>query len=165
MHCLPINSVGALMITMKITWCTLCFLGLPTDGPLHRLHQKAVTWGSDHFSTKTLTDNQLVSCYLPVAYLKNLDMSHPQSPLPANRHHWSNSDCLEGKMKNYQACSVQYCAQQLCIVQCTHIWTDLTVLWIGLVSDIAIFVLKRDVKLQLTNSGLGFVSLGPFHCA
>jgi len=43
-------------------------------------HQNAVTWGSDHFSTKTLTNNQLVSRYLPVAYLKNLDMSHPQSP-------------------------------------------------------------------------------------
>ena len=25
----------------------------------------------------------------------------------------------------------QYCVQQLCTVQCTHIWTDLTVLWIG----------------------------------
>jgi len=27
--------------------------------------------------------------------------------------------------------SVQYYAQQLCTVQCTHIWTDLTVLWNG----------------------------------
>jgi len=26
---------------------------------------------------------------------------------------------------------VQYCVQQLCTVQCTHIGTDLTVLWIG----------------------------------
>jgi len=25
---------------------------------------------------------------------------------------------------------VQYCVQQLCTVQCTHIWTDLTILWI-----------------------------------
>jgi len=48
---------------------------------------------------------------------------------------------LESKMKNYQVCSVQYCVQQLCTVRYTHIWTDLTVLWIG------------------------FVSLGPFHCA
>jgi len=38
---------------------------------------------------------------------------------------------LEGKRENYQLCSVQYCAPQLCTVQCTHIWTDLTVLWIG----------------------------------
>jgi len=49
------------------------------------------------------------------------------SPLPSNRHHWSNDDCLEGKRENYQVCSVQYCVQQLC----THIWTHLTVLWIG----------------------------------
>ena len=39
--------------------------------------------------------------------------------------------CLEGKGENYQVCSVQYCVQQLCTVQCTHIWTDLTGLWIG----------------------------------
>jgi len=53
------------------------------------------------------------------------------SPLPSNRHHRNNGDCLEGKEGNYQVCSVQYCVQQLCTVQCTHIWTDLTVLWIG----------------------------------
>jgi len=28
-------------------------------------------------------------------------------------------------------CSVQYCVQQLWTVQCTHTWTNLTVLWIG----------------------------------
>ena len=42
------------------------------------------------------------------------------SPLPSNRHHRSNGDCLEGKRENYQVCSVQYCVQQLCTVQCTH---------------------------------------------
>ena len=42
------------------------------------------------------------------------------APLPSNRHR-SNDDCLEGKRKNYLVCSVQYCAQQLCTVQCTHI--------------------------------------------
>jgi len=52
-------------------------------------------------------------------------------PLPSDIHHRSNGDCLEGKGENYQVCSVQYCSQQLCTVQCTHIWTDLTVLWIG----------------------------------
>ena len=52
-------------------------------------------------------------------------------PLPSNRHHRSNGDCLEGKTENYQICSVQYSVQQLCTVQCTHTWTDLTVLWIG----------------------------------
>ena len=53
------------------------------------------------------------------------------APLPSNRHHQSNGVCLEGKRENYQVCSVQYCVQQLCTVQCTHIWTDLTGLWIG----------------------------------
>jgi len=43
------------------------------------------------------------------------------TPLPSNRHHRSNGDCLEGKREKYQVCSVQYCAQQLCTVQCTHI--------------------------------------------
>jgi len=33
--------------------------------------------------------------------------------------------------KNYQVCCVQYCVQRLCTVQCTHTWTDLTVLCIG----------------------------------
>jgi len=46
-----------------------------------------------------------------------------RAPLPSNRHHLSNGDCLEGKGGNYQVCSVQYCAQQLCTVRCTHIWT------------------------------------------
>jgi len=54
-----------------------------------------------------------------------------QATLPSNRHHWSNGDCLEGKREYYQVCSLQYCVQQLYTVQCTHIWTDLTVLWIG----------------------------------
>ena len=41
-------------------------------------------------------------------------------PLPSNRHHRSSDDCLEGKGENYQVCSVQYCVQELCTVQCTH---------------------------------------------
>jgi len=41
-------------------------------------------------------------------------------PRPSNRHHRSDGDCLEGKRENYQVCSVQYCVQQLCTVQCTH---------------------------------------------
>jgi len=51
--------------------------------------------------------------------------------LPSNRHNRNNGDCLEGKRENYQVCSVQYCVQQLYTLNCTHIWTDLTVLWIG----------------------------------
>ena len=42
-------------------------------------------------------------------------------PLPSNRHHRSCGDRLEGKGENYQVCSVQYCAPQLCTVRCTHI--------------------------------------------
>ena len=70
-------------------------------------------------------------------------MDPPCLPLlPSNRHHRSNDDCLEGKKENYQVCSVQYCVQQLCTVQCTHISTDLTVLLIG-------FVLTGPISLCL----------------
>ena len=40
--------------------------------------------------------------------------------------------------------SVQYCVQQLCTVQCTHIWTDLIVLWIG-------FCLTEPISLCLNS--------------
>jgi len=55
----------------------------------------------------------------------------PRTPLPSNRHHRSSGDCLEGKRENYQVYSVQYYVQQLYTMNCTHILTDLTVLWIG----------------------------------
>jgi len=48
-------------------------------------------------------------------------LTQNSSSLPSNRHHQNNDDCLEGKRENYQVCSVQYCVQQLCTVQCTHI--------------------------------------------
>ena len=38
---------------------------------------------------------------------------HVGLPLPSNRHHRSNGDCLEGKRENYPVCSVQYCVQQV----------------------------------------------------
>ena len=65
----------------------------------------------------------LLSCQRPLC-------TH-NGPFPSNRHHRSNGDCLEGKRENYQVCSVQYCVQQLCTVNCAHTWTELTVLWIG----------------------------------
>jgi len=35
--------------------------------------------------------------------------------------------------ENYQVCSVQYCVQQFGRVQCTYMWTDLTVVcWLDL---------------------------------
>ena len=52
------------------------------------------------------------------------------TPLPSDRRHRSNGDCLEGKRENYQVCSVQYCVHQLYTVNCTHM-NRLTVLWIG----------------------------------
>ena len=50
-------------------------------------------------------------------------------PLPSNRHHRSNGDCLEGKRKIIRSvlCNIM---RNKC-AQCTHIWTDLTGLWIG----------------------------------
>ena len=68
-------------------------------------------------------------CMRGPVYEITVDFIH--SRLPSNRHHRSSGDCLEGKRENYQVCSVQYCVQQLYTVRCTHIWTDLTVLWIG----------------------------------
>ena len=53
------------------------------------------------------------------------------APFPSNTHHQSTGDCLEGKRENYRVGSVQYFVQQLYTVNCTHIWTDLTVLGIG----------------------------------
>ena len=65
------------------------------------------------------------------------------SPVPSNRHHRSNGDCLEGKGENYQVCSVQYCVQQLWTAQCN----------------------AHTYEQMKQFSGLGFVSLGPSHSA
>jgi len=65
-------------------------------------------------------------------------------PLPLNRPHRSNDDCLLGKREDYQVCSVQYYVHQLCTVQCTNISTDLTVVcW----SDLAFFVIALCVTV------------------
>jgi len=52
--------------------------------------------------------------------LHNNNNNNKSNPLPSNRRHRSNGDCLEGKRENYHVCFVQYCAQQLCTLQCTH---------------------------------------------
>jgi len=75
-----------------------------------------------------------VSLLVPTEQLHHYK-TPPPPPLPSNRHHWSKDHCLEGNRENYQVCSVQYCVQQLCTVQCTHIWTvvcwlDLAFLWL-----------------------------------
>ena len=62
-------------------------------------------------------------CSCPLCSLLLQSLMHIAAvlyPLPWNRHHWSSGDFLEGKRENFQVCSVQYCAQQLCTVQCTH---------------------------------------------
>jgi len=64
---------------------------------------------------------------------------------PSNKHHRSNDDCLEVKRENYQVCSVQYCVQQLCTVQCTHIGTDLTVSLDWVLSHWAHFTVLRFI--------------------
>ena len=76
---------------------------------------------------------EIQPCIIFCSYIVIISRSTVQlsPPVPWNRQHQSNDDCLEGKRENYQVCSVQYCVQQLCTVQCTHIWADLTVLWIG----------------------------------
>jgi len=63
--------------------------------------------------------NVCVHSYLEVGF--DLISALISTPLPSNRHHLRSGDCLEGKGENYQVCSVQYCVQQLCTVQCTHI--------------------------------------------
>ena len=102
-------------------------------------HPKAVFWNKQR---KKLSGRELANLGesadpgSPGKHPLKCDVSYPQqqcecSPFPSNRHHQSNGNCLEGKRENYQVCSVQYCVQQLYTVNCTHIWTELTVLWIG----------------------------------
>jgi len=69
---------------------------------------------------------ELVCCvslchYEPVDLMTVRYMFTPNHTLPSNRHHRSNGDCLQGKRGNYQACCLQYCAQQLCTVQCIFV--------------------------------------------
>ena len=64
-------------------------------------------------------------------------------PFPSNRRHRSSGDCLEGKRENYQVCSVQYCVQHLCTVQCTQTWTDVTVVcWLDVAFLLLYYVLQ-----------------------
>ena len=77
---------------------------------------------------------------LPISYTK----CNVLAPLPSNRHHPSNGDCLEGKRENYQVCSVQYCVQQLCTVQCTDTKRPNSSLD-GLLSHWAHFTVRRFI--------------------
>ena len=132
-------------VDQVVTWC---------DG-YHGWQLLWVRWGSGSLhlngdlpgvgclTLKFLVDNVNLfithlewTCHVFVLFIVlfccTVTWTHSQSPcLPSNRHRQSNDDCLEGNRENYQVCSVQFCVQQLCTVQCTHTWTDLTVLWIG----------------------------------
>jgi len=50
-----------------------------------------------------------------------MDGLHFGLPLPSNSHHWNNDIVWMVRERKYQACSVQYCVQQLCTVKYTHI--------------------------------------------
>ena len=96
------------------------------------------------FSGKQRLD--CIRYYLLVFMVSGLFMTSPP-PFPSNRHHRSNDDFLDGKRENYQVCSVEYCVQQLYTVNCTHLWTELTVLCIG-------FCLTGPISLCLLDSFL-----------
>ena len=68
-----------------------------------------------------VTRTRNVSEYMLVLALCLVSICIQAYPVTSNRHHRSSGDCLEGKRENYQVCSVQYCVQQLCTVNCTHI--------------------------------------------
>jgi len=53
-----------------------------------------------------IADNSLC-CWLHAEWAAT--SYHELFPLPSNRHHRSNDDCLEGERENYQLCSVQHC--------------------------------------------------------
>jgi len=79
------------------------------------------TQTKNHRLTAPKTEPSVVHCvrqkhvFTEKTQQKSLQLwSYVRHPLPTNRHHRSNGDCLEGKRENYQVCSVQYCVQQLC---------------------------------------------------
>jgi len=81
----------------------------------------------------------------------------PGSPFPQR----SSGDCLEGKRENYQVCSVQYCAQQLCTVPSTHLsvvcWLGLAFLWL--------YCVLQFICIRCSFLGLFFLVLYLYMCA
>ena len=93
---------------------------------LRRGHVSAVDYDASAYHSQTLhNDRRHQPQYQHMIWPgKHTEHLNPETPFPSNRHHRSSGDCLDGKRENYQVCSVQYCVQQLCTVNCTHIWTD-----------------------------------------
>jgi len=118
-HCHPIISCSRKIQNGLPFWCRLTQVVLETR-PLYGRSSSSSSSRGAQFCLYVSTMMQLC-----------LFGHHGIPPFPSNRHHRSSGDCLEGKRENYQVCSVQYCVQQLYAMNCTHIWTDLTVLWIG----------------------------------
>jgi len=105
----PFHVVIIRFMIMMWMWCPRCAVVL-----LHR-----------HCTFDTTEIDRLLTKIAHINTSLNVHSLHQDIvPLPSNRHHPSSGDCLEGKVENYQVCSVQYCVQQLCTVRCTHIWTD-----------------------------------------
>ena len=92
---------------------------LPTTGSISAVSRPKFTilWGH-------VEDISLLNKFFPIVdtCLSCEDIARHRAtiknPLPSNRHHRRNGDCLEGKIENYQVCSVQYCAQQSYCAQC-----------------------------------------------
>ena len=100
---------------------TICVIIIVWSGTLS---QSGAAW---HFGLSLIWRN------LFMLELSSLTTSLVIIPLPSNRCHPRNGDCLEGKRENCEVCSVNFCVQQ-CTVQCTHVWAvvcwlDLAYLW------------------------------------
>jgi len=71
-------------------------------------------------------------CAFQILLIRKCSVTDLPPPLPSNRHHWSNGDCLEGKREIIRSvlCNIvrSNCAE--CNAH-KHTSIDLTVLWIG----------------------------------
>jgi len=117
--------------TVSVSFCTRRTSVHITGLLLNHIMIATLDWPATHSCCTKRYSRLIVPSLCSTIICEVATMVQGSISLPSNRHHWSNSDCLEGKRKNYQVCSVQYCVQELCTVQRTHIRTDLTVLWIG----------------------------------
>ena len=136
---LPVPSFSANVMRLRV--CRICHVAQLTSNSwciscCPHLSAKKTKYfvrivSQDEWKHHLFYDPILKCCPWRRAGVTGGPFSRQRHPLPSNRHHRSNGDCLEGKRENYQVSSVQYWAQQLYTVECRHIWRDLTVLWNG----------------------------------
>jgi len=115
------NLLGTLFIVSSTCICVY---------QLHLFHSVTfiLLWWRGHTVSGHATAP--ICCFQCTPYSLRCSCHFPGDHCPLHR---SNDDYLDEKRENYHVCSVQYCVQQLCTVQCTHIWTDLTVVcWLDL---------------------------------